>query len=101
MSAHRRFARLVLAAASPEPAQPAQPCARTLADQHHLEQDALLWRTLRDLCGYLGDGSSDTVTLSQDDATRSCFIKVGGKRFGTDRSTFEGILLEIANESKA
>lgn len=36
---------------------------------------------IRCLMGYVGDGSNETVTLFQDDATRDYFIKVGAKSY--------------------
>lgn len=34
-------------------------------------------RELRELCGYVEDGSSTSVTISQDDATREWCVRVG------------------------
>lgn len=48
---------------------------RALCEQ--LERKAAAWDSLQALCGYYQNGSETTVTLAQDDATRSCWIKVG------------------------
>jgi hypothetical protein len=32
---------------------------------------------IEQLCGYVGDGSDVTLTISQDDATRTWIVKVG------------------------
>lgn len=68
-------------------------------------RDAARWRALKELAGYLGDGSQETVTLYQDDATRSCFIKVGdgnrAKRYGKDGSSFNGIMDELIGRAAA
>lgn len=63
-----------------------------------LKRDASRWRALREMCGYFQCGEDETVTLYQDDATRSCFIKVGKTVHGTDGSTFESILDGIHKE---
>ncbi len=41
------------------------------------ERDAAISRDLRELCGYVEDGSSEVVLFFQDDATRDWCIKVG------------------------
>jgi hypothetical protein len=38
--------------------------------------DAKLLAGLRKLCGYVEDGSNSTVTIGQDDATRTWFVSV-------------------------
>lgn len=55
-------------------------------------KDAERWRALRGLAGYYQDGSQTTVMLYQDDATRSCFIRVGDKSYGGDGTNFEAAL---------
>ncbi len=37
---------------------------------------------LRDLCGYVEDGSSQTISIGQDDATKEWAIRRGGKILG-------------------
>lgn len=65
-----------------------------------LRRHARYWRWVRDQAGYHQDGSESTVTLVQDDATRSAFIHVGKRCYGTDGSTFEGIIEgELAKEN--
>jgi hypothetical protein len=63
-----------------------------LRERERDNRDAVRWRKLRAQCGYWQNGSDTTVTLSQDDATRSCFIKVGKQTYGTDGSTIEGLV---------
>lgn len=47
-------------------------------------------RGLRKLCGYVEDGSSDKVTICQDDATRTWVVTVGRRQhYGT---TFEAAI---------
>jgi hypothetical protein len=38
-------------------------------------------RCLRDLCGFVENGSSTVVKIFQDDATRTWFVEVGGKSY--------------------
>lgn len=45
------------------------------------ETDALRFRKLRELCGYVENGSDTVVTIFQDDATRDWVCKVGNKRY--------------------
>lgn len=48
---------------------------------------------LRELCGFVENGSDATVRIFQDDATRDWFIKCGQKRF--DSNCFRGVLDEV------
>lgn len=41
------------------------------------QREAAMWRKLIGLAGYWQNGSETLVTLAQDDATRTCFLKVG------------------------
>lgn len=41
--------------------------------------DAERWRLIRDMLGYLEDGSSESVTIDRDDATREWIIRVGNR----------------------
>ena len=52
-------------------------------------------KVLRELCGYIEDGSNESVTISQDDATGTWHITIGHllrsrKSFWDE--TFEGVL---------
>lgn len=38
-------------------------------------------KQLNAICGYVGNGTSSTVTISQDDATRDWTIKVGKRTY--------------------
>src|SRR3990167_9433093 len=48
------------------------------------EEDAARYRWIKKQAGYWQDGSQTIVGLVQDDATRTCFIKVGSKYYGAD-----------------
>ncbi len=54
------------------------------------EREQSKWKQLKELCGHLQDGSQETVTLMQDDATRTICIKIGKQYFPGD--TFEEAL---------
>ena len=41
------------------------------------QTDAARYRWLREACGYVQDGSSTSVTISQDDATHEWVVRVG------------------------
>lgn len=62
-----------------------------------LEKYEQQMKTLRELCGYVEDGSSDSVTLSQDDATGTWHITVGysprSRKSFWDES-FDGVFLK-------
>ncbi len=58
------------------------------------EEEAKKWKDLKELAGHWQDGSSTVVKLFDDDATRSCFIKVGDKTYGTDGSSYDSALAE-------
>lgn len=45
--------------------------------QMQLQKDAAAFRQVRQLMGYVQDGSDQTVSLFQDDATRSYFVNIG------------------------
>lgn len=62
------------------------------AELAEAKKDAERYRWLIEQCGSYHDGSETAVKLYQDDATRSCFIQVGRETYGTDRSTFNGII---------
>jgi len=46
--------------------------------------DAERWTILRALLGYVEDGSHDTVTISQDDATKTWAVRVGKYTYCAD-----------------
>jgi hypothetical protein len=58
-----------------------------------LERKAEAWDLLMELCGHWQDGSQQQVTLSQDDATRTCFIHTPKTSFFVDG---QGFLAAIA-----
>lgn len=63
-----------------------------VAQARQLRANADRWLGLKELAGYYQDGSDTTVKLYQDDALRSCFIKVGEKTYGTDGSSFDSAI---------
>ena len=57
-------------------------------------KDAELLEGLRNLCGFVEDGSSEAVTIAQDDATKDWIVRVGGlgsKRWWYGRSLKEAL----------
>ncbi|HYE38182.1 hypothetical protein [Methylocaldum sp.] len=62
------------------------------------EKDAELLKGLRRLCGYVQDGSAETVSIYQDDATRDWGVRVGTAFTGRDRN-YHGISFEEALEA--
>ena len=58
-----------------------------------LEEDEKRINTLRELCGYVEDGSDTSVTIGQDDATKDWVLHIGNRKqtliFG---GTFRGLL---------
>lgn len=62
-----------------------------------LEKFEQQMKTLRALCGHIEDGSNDSVTLSQDDATGTWHITVGysprSRKSFWDES-FDGVFLK-------
>lgn len=63
-----------------------------------LKPDAVRWRALTDACGSYHDGSMQTVKLHQDDATRTCIIDVGTKKFYG--SSFKGAIAEMIKSNQ-
>jgi hypothetical protein len=57
------------------------------------KRDAANFRDIRDLMGYVEDGSHQTVRLFQDDASREYFVGLGAK------SAYHGRTLPIAIEN--
>lgn len=67
-----------------------------------IKQKAEAWDALIELCGHVQDGSDTVVTLSQDDATRTCFIRVGKKSyFGLDGGSFLAAVAEATKGEQA
>ncbi len=65
-------------------------------DYDRLLNDSIRWRKLRKLCGYLANGSEETVVISQDDATHTAHIKVGNKSyFAYNKASIEATLDSI------
>ncbi len=63
-----------------------------------LKEDAEKWRNLRNLCGFLGNGSQTTVTLYQDDATETVHLKVGQRSYF--ESSFERCIEQAMKDYK-
>ena len=63
-------------------------------------KDAKRLRGLRQLCGYVEDGSSDTVSIVQDDATREWIVRVGKKNWYHGESMMQTIDAAIAAKLK-
>ncbi|MGB8983329.1 MAG: hypothetical protein WCC12_15755 [Anaerolineales bacterium] len=57
-----------------------------------LRKDAERYQWLKEQAGYYQDGSQTVVELVQDDATRTCFIKVGSKYYGKDGCGFNAAI---------
>jgi len=55
-----------------------------------LQKEADALRVIRQLMGFVEDGSDKTVKLGQDDATRSFFIIVDGRTYDAD--SFAGVI---------
>lgn len=45
-----------------------------------LEEDEKRINTLRELCGYVEDGSNTFVTIGQDDATKDWVLHIGNRK---------------------
>ena len=74
----RKFGRLVEAAA----------LSRASSSRDEVEKDAARLKGLRELCGFVQNGSDTVIKIFQDDATREWVVKVGeesycGRSFGT------------------
>ena len=61
------------------------------------ERDAALFRCIRELCGYVENGSDTTFSMFQDDATKYWTVKVGNRNY--DSRTIE-VALEKAMKEK-
>lgn len=62
-----------------------------------LFNDSTLLKGLRKLLGYVQNGSSTTVTLSQDDATSDYCVTVGKKTYYA--SSFNGAIQDAINDN--
>jgi len=59
------------------------------------EKDAERLNGLRELCGYIQDGSDTSIHISQDDATRSWRLSLGPPKSGQRwwyANSFEGVI---------
>jgi len=68
-----------------------------------IETKAAMWDTLMEMCGHWQDGSQQTVTLIQDDATRTAIIKVEHghtrvSRYYIERGSFEAAIAEYRKQ---
>jgi len=70
--------------ASDSSTSPAQTSARETARARALDG----WLVLRELLGYVEDGSGKTVTISQDDATKTWCVAVGRRTFYHEDSLY-------------
>lgn len=52
-----------------------------LQEEMQAQKKAKLWDDLMHLCGHWQDGSSQTVKFYDDDATRTCHVKVNDKHY--------------------
>lgn len=70
---------------------------RTISQAEYLDllNSSIRWKKLLKLCGELGDSSQETVTIYQDDATSTCTITVGKKRYSNGSSSVESVLDSI------
>jgi hypothetical protein len=57
-----------------------------------LEKDAERYRWLREQCGYVEDGSNETVGIFQDDATKCWHVRVGSKHYGEDNRSLDSVI---------
>jgi hypothetical protein len=48
------------------------------------EQPNLMFHKLKALMGWVGNGSDETVSMGQDDATKGFIVKVGNKTYHSD-----------------
>jgi dUTP pyrophosphatase len=64
--------------------------AETIIDAQKVVNDADLLDKLRRMCGYVEDGSSEFVTIGQDDATREWGISVGADHRMQKRRHYHG-----------
>lgn len=60
--------------------------------QTNIERDAASFNKLRACCGYVENGTSESLTISQDDATRewSVYVGIENAMFNTKRRSYHG-----------
>ena len=64
------------------------------AELAEAKKDADRLKGLRELCGYVEDGSSQTIRITQDDATNDWIIQWNGKAGWVFSSSFNGAIDE-------
>lgn len=83
--------------------------ARILSGLHlgrktaELERDKMqqYFDDLRDLCGYIENGTDTSITIGQDDATKDWFLRIkGGKDIVLFSTTFIGLIKQAHTYSK-
>ena len=67
---------------------------RLKAELAEAKKDAERLKGLRELCGYVEDGSSQTIRITQDDATRDWIIRWNDKAEWVFSSSFKGAIDE-------
>ena len=71
---------------------------RLKAELAEAKKDAERLKGLRELCGYVEDGSSQTIRITQDDATRDWIIRWNDKAEWVFSSSFKGAIDEAMKE---
>jgi hypothetical protein len=56
------------------------------------EKDSKRYRWLIEQCGYVQDGSDQTVGIFQDDATRCWHVRAGSKHYGEDNRSLDSVI---------
>ena len=64
------------------------------AELAEAKKDAERLKGLRELCGYVEDGSSQTVTIAQDDATKDWIIRWNDRAGWVFSTSFKGVIDE-------
>ena len=72
---------------------------RLKAELAEVKKDAERLKGLRELCGYVEDGSSQTMRITQDDATKDWIIRWNDKAGWVFSSSFNGAI-DAAMEGK-
>ena len=67
---------------------------RLKAELAEAKKDAERLKGLRELCGYVEDGSSQTVTIAQDDATKDWIIRWNDRAGWVFSTSFKGVIDE-------
>ena len=65
---------------------------RLKAEFAEVNKDAERLKGLRELCGYVEDGSSQTIRITQDDATNNWIIRWNDKAGWVFSSSFNGAI---------